>query len=230
LSTAFGLALLIALPHTGPDTVRIRAVAAAPAPDRLADTVSWGSPQIVVETGQGRASIWLLTVADSVYLVAAIPDSTPYWGDDLVVSIDTDGDRADTPQHDDFQWYLRRMLDSSVVLRGRAGRWDPPQGNPDWRLGSARSGEGWDVRAAEETGGRRWAAVLRLERGWLDVARGRPGLAVRIYDNQPSGWHAWPRPASGVRPARVEDQPALWGVVIPTAPAARSAAEPRGAT
>ena len=128
MSTAFGLALLIALPHTGPDTVRIRAVAAAPAPDRLADTVSWGFPQIVVETGQGRASIWLLTVADSVYLVAAIPDSTPYWGDDLVVSIDTDGDRANTPQHDDFQWYLRRMLDSSVVLRGRAGRWDPPPG------------------------------------------------------------------------------------------------------
>ncbi|MGH7516276.1 MAG: hypothetical protein ACREOC_02220 [Gemmatimonadales bacterium] len=211
------------------DTVAVRAVGRAPAADRLADSTGWGLPQISLKTGQGTASIWLLRAGDSVYLVAAIPDSTFYWGDDLVVSLDTEGDRAETPQHDDFQWYFRRVLDSSVVYRGRAGQWGEPQGDPDWRLGQGRSGAGWDVRASERSGGRGWTVVLRLDAGWFGLGRGTtPGLAIRIYDDAPGGWHAWPEPPPGTPPARVERRPALWSSVRPSASAASSGAAPPG--
>jgi hypothetical protein len=223
-----GMWLAIALALQGPDTVAVRAVDRMPATDCLGDSAMWGTPQIRLRTGQGTASVWLLRVADSVYLVAAIPDSTFYWGDDLVLSLDTEGDRAEAPQHDDFQWYFRRILDSSVVYRGRAGNWDPPQGDPDWRLRRERHGAGWDVRALERTGGGGWTVVLRLDAGWLELAPGRPGLAVRIYDDDPGGWHSWPAPTEGLHPARVERRPALWGVVTPTAPAGSSGAGHRG--
>ena len=211
----------------GPDTVTVRAVDRAPAAERLADSAAWGKPQIRVQTGQGTASVWLLAAAGSVYLVAALPDTTAYWGDDLVVSIDTEGDRADAPQHDDFQWYLRRMLDSSVVYRGRAGRWEPPQGDPDWRLARGRSGAGWDVAAAERPAG--WTAVLRLDRGWLELPGAGTGIALRIYDDAPGGWFAWPLPPPGMHPARGEQQPARWAVVRPSAPAGTFGAAPPGA-
>lgn len=223
---ALGLTLALA----GPDTVTVRAVDRPPAPDLLADSVGWGAPQIRVTTGQGTASVWLIGAAGSVYLVVAIPDSTFYWGDDLVVSLDTEGDRADAPQHDDFQWYFRRVLDSSVVYRGRAGQWGEPQGDPDWRLGQERSGAGWDVRASERNGGRGWTVVLRLDAGWFGLGRGMmSGLAVRIYDDAPGGWHAWPEPPPGIHPARVERRPDLWGFVRPSAPTASSGAAPPGA-
>ncbi len=221
----FGLGLSLG----GPDTVSVRAVERAPAARRPSDSASWGPPQITLKTAQGIAPVWLLRAADSVYLIAVIPDSTFYWGDDLVVSLDTEGDRAEAPQHDDFQWYFRRVLDSSVVYRGRAGRWSEPQSDPDWRLGRGRSGAGWDVDAAEREGGPGWILVLRLDAAWLGLGRNaRPGLAVRIYDDAPGGWHAWPAPPPGTHPASVERRPDLWGSVTPTAPTASSGAAPPG--
>ena len=218
MDVSLGLALGLVI--GGPDTIAIRVVERAPAAERLADSVSWGDAPIHVLTGQGAASVWLLEAGDSVYLVAVVPDSTPYWGDELVVSLDTQGDRAGSPGHDDFQWSFRRVLDSSVVYRGRAGRWDAPQGDPDWRLGRQRAGAGWDVQAAERGGG--WCAVLRLDRAWLEL--GAPGLAVRIYDDTPGGWFSWPKPPPGIHPVRVEQRPELWGRVTPTAPGASSGA------
>jgi hypothetical protein len=203
----------------------VRAVDLAPAADRLNDTAGWGAPQIRVPTGQGIASVWLLAVADSVYVVAWMPDSTAQWSDEFVVSLDAEGDRAASPQHDDFQWSFRRSLDSSVVYRGRAGRWDAPQGDPDWRLGAAREGAGWSVGAGELRGVG-WCVVLRLDRGWLEVAGHRAGMAFRIYDYAPSGWFSWPAPPPGMQASRVDYQPALWNVVTPTARAESSGAAP----
>ena len=220
------LGTLLALAFAGADTIRVRTVELAPAADRLSDSVRWGAPQIRLRTGQGIASVWLLEAGASVYVVARIPDSARHWSDEFVVSLDTEGDRADTPQHDDFQWSFRRTLDSSVVYRGRGGRWNPPQGDPDWRLGAAREGAGWSVEAAELAGAG-WSLLLRLDRGWLDLPGNGAGMALRIYD-APSGWFSWPAPRRGMQPARVEQEPALWNVVKSTARAESSGAAPPG--
>lgn len=153
--------------------------------------------------------MWLLSAADTLFIAASIPDSTPYWGDDFVVSLDTRGDGGDSPRHDDFQFYFRRTLDSSVVFRGRLGRWEPPKGDPDWRLGGERSGGGWEVSAVDGVGG--WSLLLRLDPVWLEGAEGRlPRLALRIYDDDPQGWFAWPLPAGTPQASAVERIPELW--------------------
>jgi hypothetical protein len=218
---------VLALALAAPDTVTVRAVDSAPGAARLGDSVRWGAPQIRVPTGQGTARVWLVGAGDSVYVVALIPDTTAHWSDAIAVSLDTEGDRADAPQHDDFQWVFRRAPDSSVVHRGRAGRWDPPQGDPDWRLGGTREGAGWNVQPAE-LAGMGWCVVLRLDRGWLALPGTRAGMAFRIYDDAPSGWFSWPAPPPGMQAVRVEQQPALWAVVRPTAPAESSGAAPPG--
>jgi len=196
----------------GRDTIAVHGVAAPPTPDRLADTSGWGPPQATLGSTPMPAAVWLLRLADSVYVVALVSDSTTSWADELVTSLDTDGDRAGAPQHDDFQWCFRRRLDTSVVYRGRAGRWAAPQDDPDWRLGRARSGDGWDVRAGETARG--WLVVLRLDAGWLEQAGARgAGLSVRYYDEGERTWSVWPRAPHGATPLTVERTPALWAVV-----------------
>jgi hypothetical protein len=145
-------------------------------------------------------------------VAASIPDSTPYWGDDFVLSLDTSGDAADSPQHDDFQLDFRRTLDSSVVYRGRNGRWEPPRADPDWRLGRERSGGGWEVDAWTSHAG--WSLLLRLDPAWFaPSSAGIPRIAFRIYDNDPSGWFTWPSPSSGQQPTSIERSPSCWAVV-----------------
>ena len=173
------------------------------------DSARYGSPQLQLRTGQGAASVWLLRSADTFFVAATIPDSTWYWGDDFVLSIDTRGDGGSSPQHDDFQWYLRRAVDSSVVFRGRNGRWEPPKGDPDWRLGRERSGGGWEMSARD--GPKGWWLLLRLDPAWLAGAEGRlPRLAIRIFDDDPQGWFAWPYPQGIPQPSSVERIPDLW--------------------
>jgi hypothetical protein len=204
------LPLLCVLQLVG-DTLEIRAVARPPAPGETLDISRLGPPQLHLPTGQGVAGVWLLQASDSFFVAASIPDTTPYWGDDLVVSINTKGEGGATPGHDDFQWYFRRTLDSSVVYRGRGGRWEAPRGDPDWRLGTDRSGGGWEVSGCSDA--RSWSLVLRLDPAWLKAGEGRlPRLAFRIYDNSPQGWFAWPAPA-GVTPVSVERTPSLWAWV-----------------
>ena len=78
------------------------------------DSAHYGQPQLRLRTRQGTALVWLLRSRDTFFVAATLPDSTPYWGDDVVLSVDTRGDGGSSPQHDDFQWYLRRATDSSV--------------------------------------------------------------------------------------------------------------------
>jgi hypothetical protein len=209
--TAVTIFLTLAFQASPRDTVPVRRVESVPA-DAGASAAALGEPALRIGTGQGAASIWLLRTRDSAFVVARIPDSTYYWGDDLVISLDVSGDRGAVPGHDDFQWYFRRALDSSVVYRGRGGRWEAPRGDPDWRLGPSREGGGWTVNSRSETAG--WSLVLRLDAAWLEGEAGRrPGIAFRIYDDSPSGWFAWPARANGRQPASVERVPDLWGVV-----------------
>jgi hypothetical protein len=191
------------------DTLKIRDVAQPVRPDAVIDSVRLGAPQVRIHTGQGTALVWLLRAVDTVFVAASIPDSTPYWGDDFVVSLDTRGDGGLAPQHDDFQLYFRRVLDSSVVFRGRNGRWEPPRADPDWRIGAERSGGGWEVSGRDER--KRWMLLLRLDPAWLTGDSRRPGrIAFRIYDNEPGGWYAWPVAKDDIRATAVEQTPALW--------------------
>ncbi len=194
------------------DTLTVRTIAHPPPPNTGIDSVALGSPAIRIPTNEGAALGWLVRARDTVFVAASIPDSTRYWGDDFVVSLDTRGDGAPDPQHDDFQLDFRRVLDSSVVFRGRNGRWEPPKGDPDWRLGTERAGGGWEVSARSDARG--WSLLLRLDPAWFEGDAGRrPRIAFRIYDDSPSGWFAWP-PPRGSRPANVvEDEPTTWAPV-----------------
>lgn len=206
------LPLLCLLQSVTPDTVSLRSIAKPPAPGAIIDSVRYGPPQLQLKTRQGIARVWLLRSIDTFFVAATIPDSTPYWGDDFVVSLDTRGDGGSSPQHDDFQLYFRRTMDSSVVFRGRLGRWEPPKGDPDWRLGAERSGGGWEVSGLD--GPRSWTLLLRLDPAWLEGAADRlPRLALRIYDDDPQGWFAWPLPAGTPQASSVERIPDLWAVL-----------------
>ncbi|HEV8176550.1 MAG TPA: hypothetical protein VGP44_02565, partial [Gemmatimonadales bacterium] len=165
------LPLLCLLQSVAADTVSIRSIGQPPVPGAVIDSSLFGPPQLVLKTRQGIAHIWLLRAADTFFVAAMIPDSTRYWGDDFVVSLDTRGDGGSSPQHDDFQLYFRRAMDSSVVFRGRLGRWEPPKGDPDWRLGAERSGGGWEVSGRD--GRKGWNLLLRLDPVWLEGAEGR---------------------------------------------------------
>jgi hypothetical protein len=204
------LLLTAAVLHQGPaDTLRIRRVARPPAADWQGHSADWGEPQVRIVTRQGTASIWLLRAADTVFVAASIPDTTSSWADALAICLDVLGDRAETPQHDDFQWSFQRVLDSSVVYRGRAGRWEPPHADPDWRLGPEHSGGGWQVGASDR--GRGWRLVLRLDPAWFEGESGRrPAIGFRIHDDDPNGWYPWPGIATSAGATLLERTPALW--------------------
>jgi hypothetical protein len=209
--TALPFLLVLALQAAPRDTLAPRIVESVPA-DAGSSAAALGNASLRIATGQDAASIWLLRTRDSAFVLARIPDSTYYWGDDLVISLDVSGDRGTVPGHDDFQWYFRRALDSSVVYRGRGGRWEAPRGDPDWRLGASREGGGWTVGSRSDAAG--WWLVLRLDGAWVQGEAGRhPGIAFRVYDDSPGGWFAWPAPRSGSQPAGVEKVPDLWGAI-----------------
>jgi hypothetical protein len=214
--TAVPMLLALMIQAAPRDTVRAHLVEWIPA-DPGSSAAALGEPSLRIVTGQGVASIWLLRTRDSAFVVARIPDSTYYWGDDLVISLDVSGDRGAVPGHDDFQWYFRRSLDSSVIHRGRAGRWEPPRGDPDWRLGASREGGGWTVHSGSDAAG--WSLVLRLDGAWLDGGGDRrPAIAFRIYDDSPNGWFAWPAPEAGRQPVSVERLPDAWAVLYSSGP------------
>ena len=202
------LALLFLLQLGSPDTLKLRSVEQPPVAEAPVDSARYGPPQLRIPTRQGTALVWLLRAADSFFVAATIPDSTPYWGDDFVLSLNTSGRGGANPGHDDFQWYVRRALDSTVVYRGRSGRWEAPRGDPDWRLGAERSGGGWEISGRDNRRG--WSLILRLDPAWLAGFEGRlPRIAFRIYDDSPHGWFAWPA-LPGVTPVSVEQTPSLW--------------------
>ena len=206
------LPVIVLLQLASPDTLQIRSIAQPPAPGRTVDSAGYGPPHLRLRTRQGTALVWLFRSADTFFVAASVPDSTPYWGDDFVLSIDTRGDGGANPQHDDFQWYLRRALDSSVIFRGRNGRWEAPKGDPDWRLRRERSGGGWEVSARDGPHG--WSLLLRLDPAWLLGAAGRlPRIAFRVFDDNPQGWFAWPLPQGTPQPSSVEGIPELWAPI-----------------
>ena len=219
---AIPLVVLLSLQVSSPDAAGTLPLAPvrllqSPPPAEADDVARLGAPSVRLETRQGVDSIWLLRTADSAFVVARMSDASPYWGDDLVISLDVSGDGGAVPGHDDFQWYFRRAIDSSVIYRGRGSRWEAPRGDPDWRLGGSREGGGWTVGSSDGPLG--WSVVLRLDGAWLAGESGRcPRIAFRAYDDSPGGWFAWPRPDAGIQPASIERSPDRWGCVGGAAP------------
>jgi hypothetical protein len=198
----------LALTVAPPDTLRIRTLDHSP-PAGRADTLAWGPPQVRLAMGAATASIWVLRAADTLFVAAVMPDDSPSWADAFAICVDAWGDAGSSPGHDDFQWSFQRTLDSSVVFRGRNGRWEPPRADPDWRLGTERSGGGWEVSGASDAKG--WLVLLRLDPAWLEGQGGRrPAVAFRVHDDDPNGWFSWPAPTTSAGALLVERTPALW--------------------
>lgn len=202
----------ILLPFLLADTIPLRQAMHPIRFDGQADSTEYGAPSAVIRRPAGDIPVWLSRDGDAIYLAASISDSTFYWGDDFVVSLDTRGEGSAAPDHDDFQWYFRRIADSSVIYRGDAGKWRLPQDNPDWRLGTAREGGGWEVRIESTALG--WSIEMRFDPAYFtEGGTTPPRLGLRVFDNEPMGWFPWPRPAGIRQPTEVERRPELWGVV-----------------
>lgn len=141
---------------------------------------------------------------DSMFVLATMPDTSFYWGDDFVVSLDVDGSGGKSPGDGDRQWYVRRDPDSSVVSTASGGRWAPPGFEPP-KLGAARSGDGWAVSTSSDSAS--WSVHLRIARALLGK---KPRIAFRTYDDAPQGWWSWPAPREGERATLVERTPDRW--------------------
>ena len=180
-------------------------IVASADPGRL-DRAS-GSAVGAIRPGKAWRSIWLLRAADSAFVVARMPDGAVSGAMIWSSASTSSGDGGAFPGHDDFQWYFRRTLDSSVIYRGRGGRWEAPRGDPDWRLGAAREGGGWTVGQATPRG---WSLVLRLDRAWLAGESGRrPAIAFRVTTTVPAAGSPGQPAAAG---DGVERSPDRWGV------------------
>lgn len=208
---SLALWLLVAAAWQGGDTLLVSGAAAAAVLDGRADSVEYGVPDLRLQTAQGTALVWLRRRGASVVLAARVADTTRGWRDGLTVSLDPRGARDAGPDHGATEWDVRRVADSSVIYRGRAGRWMPPGDDPDWRLGKTRTGEGWALWTADDAAG--WSLELELDAEWLAGDAGRlPTLALTVFDDSPMRWVSWPAPPD-VGPQLVERLPKLWEVV-----------------
>jgi hypothetical protein len=195
------------------DTLRPRDVAEVPRAERI-DSVAWGAAPVRLATRQGGAAVWLLRAADTMFVVARVADRTPSFADAVAVCLHLAGERTEAPGHDDFQLALHRVLDSSVVYRGRAGRWEAPLADPDWRVGPTHQGGGWAATVAEDAAG--WTLVLKLDPAWLAGDNGRwPSIAFQLHDDDPNRWYGWP---AGGEPATLDREPSRWAAVSAAGP------------
>jgi hypothetical protein len=196
------------------DTVALRALPVAPVFDGVVDAMEYGAPIAELPGAGARVPVWMGRSGAWVYVAAVLPDSTPAWRDEFALLLDPIGDRTPGPGHDDSEWVIRRVVDSSEVLRGVHGAWQLPGNDPAWRLGTARGGEGWEVRATSSATG--WQVELRIDAAWLaGTYGGVPGVAFRAYDESERRWRGWPASAPCPDGARLERQPACWAVVVP---------------
>ena len=210
------LASCAGMPEAAPatDTLRVRMTSAAPLLDGRGSDAEYGGDALQLDAGSGPVRIWLAHRGDTLFVAADVPDSTMYWGDDVVISIDGDGSGGSAPGAGDRSWVIRRVLDSSVVLTATGdGRWEPAGGAP--RLGADRDGPGWAVRTV--AGATRWSMELRiaLSPGGHGTRGSVPRIALRTFNDRPGPtWSTWPLPPTGVPAQRLDRVPDLWAPVL----------------
>ena len=201
-------AWLLGAPHSlsPADTLDVARLPLAPTIDGRVNEREYGLPALHVVTGAGEVRVWVARHGDFIYLAATIPDSTFYWGDDFVASLNPNGAGGTGPGDGDRQWYLRRVLDSSVVAIAENGRWYSPGHEPPM-LGSTRHHPDWDVASTSSRSG--WTVELRIREAVVKSGPGAPRLAVRTYNDRPRGWWSWPEATAAVSAQRVERTPDL---------------------
>lgn len=221
LLSALCCSFIQAATHPVTDTVDVVSLARAPVLDGRVDVAEYGATTLHVTTPAGAVRVWVARHGGFMYVAAELPDTTFYWGDDFVVSIDPDGSGGSSPSPGDRQWYLRRTMDSSVVsvvTPAATGRWSPAGQEPT-RLGLARHHSDWDVATSSSPSG--WVVELRVREAVVQPAAAAPKLVIRTYNDRPHGWWSWPEPPAGVPAQRVERNPDLW-VPLRFQPAPRS--------
>jgi hypothetical protein len=193
--------------HHLPDTLDVLTLASAPHLDGQVGESEYGAPTVHLRTAEGEVKVWVVRNGGWLYVAAALPDSTFYWGDDFVVSLDPDGSADTTPSTGDRQWYLRRTLDSSFVVVADSGRWFRA-GHPPPTLGAARQGDDWEV--ASHSAHDAWTVELRIRETALNAGSALPRVAFRTYNDRPHGWWSLPAPAPGAPAYLVERSPQSW--------------------
>jgi hypothetical protein len=204
------LCLLGCLRSPAPDTINVARAPSVPVLDGRPGEAEYGAVALRITTAAGEVRVWVARHDGYVYVAAQMPDTSFYWGDDFVVSVDANGSAGAAPQSGDRQWYLRRVLDSSVVSRASRGRWNEPA-QPQPMLGPSRHGDDWDVASTSTASG--WSVELRVRESALDARTAPPRVAFRTYNDNPRGWWSWPAPR-GTPPQRVERIPELWAPLI----------------
>ena len=194
-------------PSRATDTLDVARLAAAPVLDGSVGRREYGTPALSIPTAAGDVRVWIGRHGDFVHVAAVLPDSTFYWGDDFVVSLDPRGIGGETPGAGARQWYLRRTLDSSIVATAVNGRWQQPGTTPPM-LGATRHHAEWDVASASSASG--WSVELRIRTSAVRTGDAAPRIAFRTFNDAPQGWWSWPAAPSGVPAQRVERSPSLW--------------------
>ncbi|UCE37216.1 MAG: right-handed parallel beta-helix repeat-containing protein [Thermoplasmata archaeon] len=133
---------------------------------------------------QGEINVYLKHDDDTLYFMSHIIDSTYYWGDDIVIGIDTEHNGELHPQPDDYQFYIRRDVSTSEINRGSGSGWESVPVD-EW------AGEVWNETSSDAS---TWTAELSISYSFLNIIDCDQvmGIEFRSYDDNPEGLFNWP--------------------------------------
>ena len=194
------------------DTLRATTLPNAPTLDGRVAPNEYGAPALRIATSSGDVPVWIARRDGFVYIATMIADSSFYWGDDFVVSVDPMGGSRTGVPAGARQWYLRRTLDSSIVTIA------PENGNGRWyttepsALGARREDRDWNVASTSTVSG--WSVELRIRESAFRAGADSPRVAFRTYNDAPRGWWSSPAPPPGTPAQRVERSAELWSHVV----------------
>ncbi|UCE74707.1 MAG: right-handed parallel beta-helix repeat-containing protein [Methanomassiliicoccales archaeon] len=165
----------------------------APIVDGTISSGEWDDANFIMFfNDQGEINVSFKHNDTTLYFMSHIVDSTYYWGDDIVIGIDTEHNGELHPQPDDYQFYIRRDVSTSEINRGSGSGWEPV---PE---------EEWAGHVFNETSSdaETWTAELSISFEFLNITDGDEimGIEFRSYDDNPMGWFNWPKDADETWP------------------------------
>jgi len=187
-------------------TIDIRS-GTTPSIDGIISPGEWDDANsIMFFNDQGEINMYFKHNDTTLYFMSHIVDSTYYWGDDIVIDIDTEHNGELHPQPDDYQFYIRRDVNTSEINRGSGSGWEPvPEG--EW------AGLVWNETSSDAT---TWTAELSISYTFLNLTAGDQimGIQFRSYDDNPQGWYNWPEDSDETWPDSWADMssPDNWGI------------------